>query len=67
MRKFRIKVERKKSGNIYTPQIKYSFFTGWRSYTGNIYGQDKTFRRLKKAEEFIQEVQDEETTKTYYL
>ena len=66
MRKFRIKVERKKSGNIYTPQRRY-FFIGWCSYVSNIYGGDKTFRRLKKAEDFIQEVQDEETTKTYYL
>jgi len=74
MRKFRIKVEERGEGNLYTPQTRnpWDILDGkWKGYSwaeaeeGNWYGI--TFDNFKEAQEFIQERKGKETTKTYYL
>ena len=75
MRKFRIKVEERGEGNLYTPQyskkIKWFKPIIWIGFerrsaqSSNSY--NLAFDNLKEAQKFIQEKKAKEVTKTYYL
>ena len=69
MKRYRIKIKIKESGNIHIPQIYQGLFLGWCGFMENlsIYcNREKCFNTIKEAESLIEEVKKNTTTEVIY-
>ena len=69
MKKYRIKIEVKESGNIYIPQSYEGFFIGWVGFVKSselLFGSDSYYLTEKEAVDMIEDYKRRQTKEIIY-
>ena len=69
MKKYRVKIKVKESGNLYIPQVYDGFFLGWTGFVKSselFFGSDSYYSTEKEAIEVIENYKRRQTKETIY-